>query len=65
MADQPLILIVDDEENFREIFSAKLTAAGFRTETADGGEAAIAKAVIVKPDLILMDVKMPGWKDRP
>ena len=62
MAGKPLILIVDDEENFREIFSAKLGGAGFRTDTADGGDAAIAKAALIKPDLILMDVKMPGME---
>jgi CheY-like chemotaxis protein len=60
MADQPLILVVDDEENFREIFGAKLAAAGFRVETADGDDSAIVKANQEKPALILMDVKMPG-----
>ncbi len=62
MADQPLILIVDDEENFREIFGAKLSSAGFRVETAEDGEAAIEKAVRFMPSLILMDVKMPGME---
>ena len=57
--DAPLILIVDDEPDFREIFSAKLSASGFRTETADGAEAGIAKAKAMKPDLVLLDVKMP------
>jgi len=59
MADQPLILVVDDEPDFREIFSAKLTAEGFRVETAENGEVAIKKAKDLKPDLVLMDVKMP------
>lgn len=54
-----LILIVDDEEMFREIFSKTLSAAGFRTETADGAEIGIAKAKSLKPDLVLLDVKMP------
>ena len=39
MSDQPLILIVDDEASFREIFSTKLSASGFRVETAESGEA--------------------------
>lgn len=59
MADQPLILIVDDEPSFREIFSIKLTSEGFRVETAENGQIAITKAKELKPDLILMDVKMP------
>ena len=60
MADQPLILIVDDEANFREIFSMKLKNAGYRVETADGGEQGIEKAKSLKPNLVLMDVNMPG-----
>jgi CheY-like chemotaxis protein len=59
MADQPLILVVDDEAAFREIFSMKLTADGFRVETAENGQIGLEKAKQLKPDLILMDVKMP------
>jgi two-component system alkaline phosphatase synthesis response regulator PhoP len=59
MAEQPLILIVDDEADFREIFSAKLTADGFRVATAENGQVGIEKAKTLKPNLILMDVKMP------
>lgn len=59
MAEQKLILIVDDEPEFREIFSVKLSAEGFRIATAENGEVALAKAKALKPDLILMDVKMP------
>lgn len=56
----PLILIIDDDPAFREIFSIKLSASGFRMETADSGEDGIKKAKSLKPDLILLDVKMPG-----
>lgn len=59
MAENNLILIVDDEENFREIFKARLAAAGYRIETAVNGEEGIAKAKALLPDLVLMDVKMP------
>ncbi len=59
MANQPLILVVDDEADFREIFKVKLSAAGYRIETAENGEEAIKKAKLLKPDLILLDVKMP------
>lgn len=59
MADQKLILVVDDEPAFREIFGAKLGAAGFRVETAENGEVAVQKAKSLKPDLVLMDVRMP------
>jgi two-component system alkaline phosphatase synthesis response regulator PhoP len=59
MEQKPLILIVDDEEAFRDIFSIKLIADGFRVETAENGEVALQKAKALKPDLILMDVRMP------
>ncbi|HVO29005.1 MAG TPA: response regulator, partial [Candidatus Paceibacterota bacterium] len=59
MAEQPLILIVDDEPDFREIFGLKLKSAGYRIETATNGSEGIEKAKALKPDLILMDVKMP------
>jgi CheY-like chemotaxis protein len=59
MAEQKLILIVDDEPAFREIFSVKLAADGFRVETAENGQIGIEKAKALKPGLILMDVRMP------
>jgi len=59
MAEQKLILIVDDEPAFREIFGAKFAADGFRIETAENGQIGVEKAKALKPDLILMDVNMP------
>ncbi|MBU6501102.1 MAG: response regulator [Patescibacteria group bacterium] len=59
MPEPKLILIVDDEPDFREIFSTKLSSLGYRTETAANGEEGVKKAKVLKPDLILMDVKMP------
>jgi CheY-like chemotaxis protein len=62
MAESPLILIVDDEASFREIFHARLTAAGYRAETAENGQEGLEKAKALRPDLVLMDVKMPGME---
>ena len=65
MAEQKFILIVDDEPAFREIFSTKLAADGFRVETAENGQIGIKKAKTLKPDLILMDMSLPiidGWE---
>ncbi len=60
MADQrKLVLIIDDESDFREIFKVKLSSVGMRVETAVNGEEGVRKAKQLKPDLILMDVKMP------
>lgn len=55
----PLILIVDDEPDFREIFKVKLAAMGMRAETAVNGAEGVKRAKELKPDLVLMDVKMP------
>lgn len=59
MRSKPLILIVDDEENFREIFSAKIGAAGFDVQTAKDEAEALKKSKELMPDLILMDIYMP------
>ena len=60
MTGKPKILIVDDEKNFREIFSTKLSASGFDTITAGDGKEAIMIAKKEKPDLVLMDIHMAG-----
>ena len=59
MAAQPFILVVDDEPDFCEIFGAKLKAMGFRVETTENGKTALEKMAKERPDLVLMDVKMP------
>jgi CheY-like chemotaxis protein len=59
MAEQPFVLIVDDEPDFREIFSAKLSSAGFKVDTAENGQVGLDKIAKNRPDLVLMDVKMP------
>jgi CheY-like chemotaxis protein len=59
MTDAPLILIIDDESDFREIFSTKLGASGFRVETAESAAVGLKKAKQLKPALVLMDVMMP------
>lgn len=59
MANPPVVLLVDDEPNFLEIFSTKLSSAGFKVEVARGGEEGVAMAKKLMPDLVLMDVQMP------
>lgn len=55
------ILHVDDEPDIREIAVVTLTAlGGFTVETCGSGPAAIEKATSFAPDLILLDVMMPG-----
>ena len=54
------ILIVDDSPTERHVLNDMLTKAGYEVVASDNGEDAILKAKSLRPDLILMDVVMPG-----
>jgi len=54
------ILIVDDSPTERHVLNDMLTKSGYEVVASDNGEDAILKAKALKPDLILMDVVMPG-----
>ncbi len=54
------ILVVDDSPTERFFAVDLLTKAGYQVITAESGEEGIAMAKSSKPDLILMDVVMPG-----
>jgi CheY-like chemotaxis protein len=56
----PLILIVDDNLDAREMYGMYLQHEGFRWAEADNGADAIAKTRVDRPSLILMDATMPG-----
>lgn len=58
--EQKLILIIDDDKDLREILVAKLQGSGFGVEQAQDGPSGMQKAKEIKPNLILMDVRMPG-----
>ena len=55
-----MILVVDDSPTARELITETLQSNGYRTVTATNGEEAIEKASSECPDLILLDVVMPG-----
>ncbi len=59
MVGQPFVLVVDDEPDFCEIFSTKLSSMGFRVEIAQNGQMALDKMASAVPDIVLMDVRMP------
>jgi two-component system OmpR family response regulator len=54
------LLVVDDEPNIRELLSASLRYAGFEVATASDGQQALALAESFRPDLLVLDVMMPG-----
>jgi CheY-like chemotaxis protein len=61
IADHPArILVVDDERDNRELLDIILTWEGFLILTAASGEEALATAAQQLPDLVLLDVMMPG-----
>jgi putative two-component system response regulator len=57
---KPLILVVDDEEANRRVLQAMLAADGHRVATAPDGARALEAAAEEAPDLVLLDVMMPG-----
>jgi len=62
---QPLVLLAEDFEDARELYRDYLEFSGFSVHTANNGREAIALALTLQPDLILMDASMPvldGWQ---
>jgi putative two-component system response regulator len=57
---QATILVADDTEPNRVLLGELLTAEGFRVVSAEDGEVALEKLGRLKPDLVLLDVLMPG-----
>ena len=55
----PLVLVVDDYEDNRRMFSEYLRLAGFRSEVASNGVEGLAKAAALRPEVIVMDLAMP------
>ena len=55
-----LVMIVDDEEGIRETLSGILEDEGYESITASSGEEAVKKAKEIVPDVVLLDVWLPG-----
>ena len=55
----PLILVADDDKDFREIIADFLHSKGFQTKTVSNGEEVVEAARELHPALVLMDVDMP------
>jgi methylenetetrahydrofolate dehydrogenase (NADP+)/methenyltetrahydrofolate cyclohydrolase len=60
MSRRTTILVVDDEETMRDSCCQILSRDGYLTETANDGDSGLRKIRQVKPDLVLVDLKMPG-----
>ena len=60
MDKKPTILLVDDEQKVLNLISFRLHLLGHRVITAQSGEEALALAKTDRPDLIILDIAMPG-----
>ncbi len=54
------VLFVDDEEDIREVVQIRLESNGYEVITAGSGEEALKKIEESNPDLMILDVMMPG-----
>jgi two-component system, cell cycle response regulator DivK len=59
-SDQKRILIVDDSEDMRDLMQQILEEENYQLSFAESGQTAIEQAQEFKPDLILMDMSLPG-----
>ena len=54
------LLVVDDDQDIRDLMADYLRQHGFQVRSADGGDAMFACIEEEKPDLIVLDIMMPG-----
>jgi len=54
------ILIVEDDQNLSRLYQAELASEGYRVLAADHGSAALEIARQEKPDLVVLDIRIPG-----
>jgi two-component system cell cycle response regulator DivK len=59
-ANPPLVLIVDDNEDGRDMYAIYLEHVGLRVATAGDGKAGVDQARALRPDVVVMDLTMPG-----
>jgi DNA-binding response OmpR family regulator len=60
MEKTPHIMVIDDESSVTIVLDRILTAEGFKVTVANNGPAALDLLNNVEPDLIMLDIKMPG-----
>ena len=59
----PSVLIIDDEPNIRRMVGALLGSEGFEVRDAANARVGLERAVEFEPDLVLLDLMMPGPTD--
>jgi DNA-binding response OmpR family regulator len=61
MSERRRVLVVEDERMIAESIAARLRAEGFTVDVAPDGPAAVAAARLIKPDLVVLDIMLPGY----
>lgn len=61
MSEQLRVLVVDDEEPLARVIASYLEREGFTTQLAHDGPGAVAAAEAAEPDLVVLDVMLPGF----
>ena len=64
MVDTKNVLIIDDDRGHLKMLTSDLENSGYKVMTAPDGEAGLKIAKTKKPDLIILDVLLPGMKGR-
>ncbi|MES0328433.1 MAG: response regulator [Gammaproteobacteria bacterium] len=60
MTEKQTILIVEDEEDLRDIVIYNLDREGYKTIGVESGEEGLERAIALKPDLVILDLMLPG-----
>ena len=63
MPDKPSVLVVEDNRDNREMLAQYLAALGFTVTTAANSDEALARAEELRPNVVLMDLALPGTLD--
>jgi CheY-like chemotaxis protein len=58
--EEKLVLLVDDDESLLDLMEHVVKAEGFRTDRAEDGPEALRKAAALNPDLLILDMMLPG-----
>lgn len=60
MSNKPTILVIEDEEDLRDIVIYNLEREGYNTVGVESGEEGLELAISLKPDLVILDLMLPG-----
>lgn len=59
-SNSPTVMVIDDDESIRETLHLLLSQEGYGVELAEDGATGLERAALSKPDVVIVDLKMPG-----